>query len=65
MIDSNVAPDQIDAGRWSTMTFDELMKQKAILLRRYDIAISGKKSGLAQAMINGLAILDEHIQSKT
>lgn len=65
MIENDIAPNQIDAERWPTMTFDELMSQKAILIRRYDIAITTKKPLLAKAMIEGLSKLDTLIQSKT
>jgi hypothetical protein len=58
-------PTQIDADKWSSMTFDELIRQKSVLLRRYEIAIAGKKPQMASAMIEGLNKIDVCIQSKT
>lgn len=53
----------VDANKWTDMSFDELMDQKYLLASRYEKVIGINKE-IANEILKGIERLDVHIQKK-
>ena len=54
----------IDATRWDSMSFNELIEQKNIMFGRYDFMIQQGNREVANKMLEGLTVLEGLIVAK-
>ena len=54
----------VDATRWDSMSFNELVEQRNIMFGRYDFMIQQGNKEVANKMLEGLAVLEGLIAIK-